>query len=130
MADPVLATPAVSAAPDLGMASAATHMALGLLLVLAVILAAFWVLRRFGPKFGLGPVGRGGMLRIVSQLPLGQRKSLVVVRFLNKDLLLGVTDQTITMLTEGASTHETDTAFADTLARAGNPPGDDPAAKS
>ncbi len=33
-------------------------------------------------------------------MALGPKKSLVVVRFLNKRVLLGVTDQQITMLTE------------------------------
>jgi flagellar protein FliO/FliZ len=119
---PTTATPV----PDMGMASAATQMALALLLVLAVILVGFWVLRRFGPKFGIGPGGRGGMLRLMSQLTLGPRKSLVVVRFLNKDLLLGVTDHTITLLTEVATSHEAETDFAQTLARTAGQPDNDP----
>lgn len=104
------------AAPDLGLAGAALQMALALLLILAIIFAAYWLLRRYGGKFGLGPAGRGGMLRLMAHLSLGPRKSLVVVRFLNKDLVLGVTDQTITLLTEGNAEHDAHSDFAATLA--------------
>lgn len=102
---------------DPGLASAAVRMGLALLLILAVILVGFWILRRFGPKIGIGPAGRGGMLRMMAQLALGPRKSVVVVRFLNKDLVLGVTEQNITLLTEVPSHHDSPKAFADTLAQ-------------
>jgi len=117
----------LSAAPmaDPGLASAAIRMGLALLLILAVILLGFWMLRRFGPKMGIGPGGRGGLLRLVAQLGLGPRKSVVVVRFLNRDLVLGVTDQAITLLTEVPTTHESPKAFADTLAQAAAAPRDD-----
>ena len=39
-------------------------------------------------------------------MPLGPRKGLMVVRFLNRRLLLGVTDQQITLLTEEDAHHE------------------------
>lgn len=52
---------------------------------------------RFMPVSGSFP--RDG-LRMESQLPLGPRKGLVVVRFLDKRLLLGVTDQQITLVAE------------------------------
>lgn len=104
------------AATDFGLASTAVHMALALLLILAIIFAAYWLLRRYGSKFGLGPAGRGGMLRLMAHLSLGPRKSVIVVRFLNKDLVLGVTDHSITLLTEGKSEHDTQSDFAAALA--------------
>ena len=119
---PLAATPV----PELGLASAAVQMAVALVLILAFILAAFWLLRRYGPKFGLGPGARGGLLRLVSHLALGPRKSVVVVQFLNRQLVLGVTDQTITLLTEVTTTHEPDRDFAATLSRAGCAPDDAP----
>ena len=100
------------------MASVAIQMAVGLLVVLAVILVGYWILRRVGPRLGLGPSGKGGALRLMGQMGLGPRKQLLVVRFLNKDLLLGVTENSITLLTEVATSHEADTDFADSLARA------------
>lgn len=101
----------------------ALHTALALLAILAVIFAGFWLIRRFGPKWGLGPAGRGGMLRLMAHLTLGPRKSIIVVRFLNKDMVLGVTDQTITFLTEGKADHASENQFAATLAR--HTPADD-----
>lgn len=123
MADP--AAPLSLPTSDAGLTSAALHMGLALLVILAIILACFWILRRFGPKFGLGPGGRGGLLRLMGQLALGPRKSVVVVRFLNKDLVLGVTDQAITLLTEVPTDHGNEKQFADTLDQAVTPPRDD-----
>ena len=127
MAD-VTAPLAAAPASDMGLASAAIQMAGALLLILAVILVAFWMLRRFGPKFGLGPGGRGGMLRLVSHLAIGPRKSVMVVQFLNKNLVLGVTDQSITLLTEVPTDHEADSTFAKALDRAGDSTDDGPTA--
>ncbi|MFU2210307.1 flagellar biosynthetic protein FliO [Solidesulfovibrio sp. C21] len=126
------ATPPMPPASDYGLAGAAIHMGLALLLILAIIFAAYWVLRRFGPKFGLGPAGRGGMLRLMAHLSLGPRKSIIVVRFLNadsvaKDMVLGVTDHSITLLTEDHAPHDTAavTEFAVALAEKTRRPGDD-----
>ena len=139
MPDPaatVAAAPPVAPASDYGLAGAAVHMALALLLILLLIFAAYWLLRRFGPKLGLGPAGRGGMLRLMSHLSLGPRKSIIVVRFLNdakapRDLVLGVTDHSITLLTEDTAPHDVDasaaTDFAAALAAKTRHPGGDPA---
>lgn len=122
MPDP---TPAPLPATDYGLASTALHMALALLAILAVIFAAYWLLRRYGPKLGIGPAGRGGMLRLMAHLSLGPRKSVIVVRFLNKDLVLGVTDQSITLLTEGNADHDPQSDFAAALADQTRRPGGD-----
>ncbi len=73
-----------------------------LLILLALLWGVVWLVRRYGrfnflPKPGAFP--RDG-LRLESQLPLGPRKGLMVVRFLNKRLLIGVTDHQITLLKE------------------------------
>ncbi len=73
-----------------------------LCILLALLWALVWALRKskrfnFIPRPGAFP--RDG-LRIESQLPLGPRKGLVVVRFLEKRLLLGVTEHNITLLQE------------------------------
>uniref|UniRef100_U5FCC3 Flagellar protein n=1 Tax=Desulfovibrio sp. U5L TaxID=596152 RepID=U5FCC3_9BACT len=126
MPDPA-AVPSPLPATDFSLAGTALHMALALFAILAVIFAAYWLLRRFGPKFGLGPGGRGGMLRLMAHLSLGPRKSVIVVRFLNKDLVLGVTDQSITLLTEGNADHDAQSDFAAALADQTRRPGGDPA---
>ena len=79
-----------------------------LFLLVAVLWLAVWLARRFG-KFNFMP--RPGALPrdalvMEAQLPLGPRKGLMVVRFLNRRLLLGVTDQHITLLTEEQAQHE------------------------
>lgn len=83
--------------------------AIGILfLLLGVLWLAVWLARRFG-KFNFlprpGALPRGALV-MEAQLPLGPRKGLMVVRFLNKRLLLGVTDQRITLLSEEEAHHE------------------------
>lgn len=99
---------------EYGLTGVALKMGLTLAVLLGVIFAAFWLLKRYGPKIGLGPGGRGGMLRLMDHLAVGPKKSVVVVRFLNKDLVLGVTDHSITRLAE--VDHAANTDFADALA--------------
>lgn len=71
-------------------------------LLLALLWFAVWVVRRSG-KFAFLPMPGAlprDALRMEAQLPLGAKKNLLVVRFLNRRLLLGVTDQRITLLKE------------------------------
>ena len=83
-----------------------------LFLLVAVLWLAVWLARRFG-KFNFlprpGALPRDALV-MEAQLPLGPRKGLMVVRFLNKRLLLGVTDQQITLLTEEQAQHEPENA--------------------
>ncbi len=73
-----------------------------LLLLLAALWLFVWFLRKYArfnfiPRPGDFP---SDGLRLEAQLPLGPRKGLAVVRFLNKRLLVGITDQQITLLQE------------------------------
>jgi len=61
-------------------------MALSLVLVLCLIGAAFWALRRAG----LAPRTGTGHLRLVSQLALGPRERVVIVEMGERWWLLGV----------------------------------------
>ena len=70
-----------------------------LFLIVGLLLLAFWLLRRYGGRLGLGLPGRRG-LRLVEQLSLGGRRGVVVVRHQDRLLVLGVTDHHITLLTE------------------------------
>ena len=83
-----------------------------LFLLVAVMWLAVWLARRYG-KFNFlprpGSLPRDALV-MEAQLPLGPRKGLMVVRFLNKRLLLGVTDQQITLLTEEQAKHEPENA--------------------
>jgi len=71
-----------------------TPLVFGLLLVLALIPAAAWLLRRAG----LARPGSAGGLRVVAQLPLGPRDRLVVVEVADRRWLLGVSAAGITRL--------------------------------
>ncbi len=68
-----------------------------LCLIIAALWAGLWYLKRRG---GLRLPGMSNDLAVESRMSLGPKKNLMVVRFLNKRLLLGVTDQQITLLTE------------------------------
>ena len=72
---------------------------LQLLVVLAVIGACAWLVRRT-------PLARrtGRLLRVQDSLPLGSRERLVVVKFEDRELLLAVNSQRITLLTERDAT--------------------------
>ena len=77
--------------------------AVGLLfLLLAVLWLVVWCIRRFG-KFNFlprpGALPRDALV-MEAQMPLGPRKGVMVVRFLNRRLLLGVTEHQISLLTE------------------------------
>ena len=90
----------VKTLPQAGdMTGALLQVAGVLCLLLAVIFVGFWLLKRFGRRMGLGVFGSGD-LRIEGAMSLGPKKSVVVVRFLNKRMVLGVTDASINLLTQ------------------------------
>ncbi len=86
---------------------------LAILVVLALIALCAWLARRGA----FGPLGRKapGAVRIETAVPLGERRSLMVVSVEGRRLLLGLTPQQVTLVTEldrgGAD-------FAGSLARA------------
>lgn len=67
-----------------------------LFLVLAAIGVAAFLVKRLSP--GNSPQAR--MMRVVSQLPLGAREKISIVEFDDQWLVLGVTAQQITLLTQ------------------------------
>lgn len=72
---PVIASPAFSLIQGL----------VGLLVVLALIFAAAWLLKKIGPR------GRAtGMVEVLGGASVGPRERVVVVRFGSETLLLGV----------------------------------------
>lgn len=83
--------------------------ALGIMcVILALLWFAVWAIRRYG-KFNFLP--RPGSLPkdslvMEAQMPLGPRKGLMVIRFMGRRLLLGVTDQRISLLAEDGTKDE------------------------
>ncbi|MBV7298556.1 flagellar biosynthetic protein FliO [Enterovibrio paralichthyis] len=88
----MLAPTAQAAAPN-GEDLATTLGAL--LLVIAVIFGLAWALKRMQVPSIMG--ARSG-LRVVSQLPLGQKERVVVLDVNGEQVLVGITAQQITLL--------------------------------
>ncbi|GAU08380.1 flagellar biosynthetic protein FliO [Desulfoplanes formicivorans] len=88
------------------------HMLGWLCVILALVFVVLYLLKRFGPQAGLS-MGGGKSVKILGQVSLGPKKHLVVVRFLNKILVLGVTDTQINLVTE--MTTDESTSFEDVL---------------
>jgi len=86
-------------------------------LLLAALALGFYLLKRYGPKAGLRSLDRGS-LKMEAQLPLGPKRSVAVVRFLNKRLVLGVTETQINLLTSVEADHAPEKSdFSETLAK-------------
>lgn len=83
-----------------------------LLLVLGGLWYVVWYLKRKGaiPGVSQGSLPKGA-LRLEGTLPVGPRKGLVVIRFFDRLLLLGMTDQQITLITELYDHDKSDAAF-------------------
>ncbi|GAB1579007.1 flagellar biosynthetic protein FliO [Bordetella petrii] len=74
--------------------SALLRVAIGLLLVVAAILAAAWLARRAG----LAGRAQARLLRQVASVPLGPRQSVAVLQIEDTWLVVGVTPAQLTML--------------------------------
>ena len=74
-----------------------------LALVLAAIPATLWAMKRLQNLQGLQKMRTGAApppLQVVSQLSLGPRERVVVLRMAHRELVLGVTAQQVTLLAE------------------------------
>jgi flagellar protein FliO/FliZ len=71
-----------------------------LLVVVGLIAAGAWGLKKFGgARFG-SPPADAPTLKVVSSVPLGDKRSLAVVRFGQRVLLVGCAPQAMTLLAE------------------------------
>ena len=90
-----IAPPATTVTQGPGIAGV-WEVALGLLVVVAAIVALGWFARRVYP----GAVHAGRHLRVLAAMPLGARERLMLVEVGGTQLLLGVTAQQVTTLHE------------------------------
>ncbi|MDX2218584.1 MAG: flagellar biosynthetic protein FliO [Burkholderiales bacterium] len=74
-----------TALPDAG--TGLVRSVIGLVVVLALIMACAWLAKRFGNRVG---GGKTQLLKTISALPVGQRESVVVVELGEQWLVLGV----------------------------------------
>lgn len=96
------AAPAVRAAevgagetvPDLG--SSALQMVFGLILVLALLLGALWLLKRISQPQG----ATAGLLRVIAAVAVGSRERVVILELGNSWLVLGVAPGQVSTLAE------------------------------
>jgi flagellar protein FliO/FliZ len=109
---------ATLAVPEVGLGLAAVKMAGAMLLLLALLLLGLALLKRYGLAAKLQGGGSGAALRIEERMMLGPRKQLVVVRFLNRRLLLGITDTGINLIAEDQADHAHKIDFQTTLEQA------------
>ena len=92
-------------AANSGIAAAATEPGLTVMstmVSLLVVLAAIGVVAFLFKRIGPGGAPQTRMMRVVSQLSLGAREKISVVEVDDQWLVLGVTSQQITLLTQTA----------------------------
>jgi len=110
-------------APEpVSMAGSAILITLALLLVLGIILVGFYILKKYGIKWGIRGRGKPGVVSFVGHLSLGPKQGVAVVQFAGKLLVLGVTEHSINLLTETDVTDESGSnkPFEESLRRAGD----------
>jgi len=83
-----------SATPDLG--STAIQMVLGLIVVLAFLLGALWLLKRISQPRGVA----AGFLRVVAGVTVGPRERVVIIEMGESWLVLGVAPGQVSILAE------------------------------
>jgi flagellar protein FliO/FliZ len=69
-----------------------------LLLLIALMLAAYYVLKRYGHRIGMGGRLSKDAPQFRGRLSLGPKHQVAVIEFRGKTLLLGVTDHSINLL--------------------------------
>jgi flagellar protein FliO/FliZ len=85
---------AASTIPDLG--TSALQMVFGLIAVLAILLAALWLLKRISQPQGAA----AGLLRVVAGIAVGSRERVVILELGNSWLVLGIAPGHISTLAE------------------------------
>ncbi len=97
--------------PESGVGSV-LKMSAALFFILGMLLLAYYFMRRLNIG-GAFPGARKGTLEIVERLPLSPRQNITVVRYRNKELVVGVTHDKITLLHAGDEGYaKTDSDFA------------------
>ena len=82
------------AAPELG--SSAVSMVIGLIVVLALLFGALWLMKRLSQPHGAA----AGLMRVVAGVAVGPRERVVILELGNSWLVLGVAPGQVTTLAE------------------------------
>ncbi|MDR2800848.1 MAG: flagellar biosynthetic protein FliO [Desulfovibrio sp.] len=98
--DTASSPPQAGQIPDLSLSWRGYFEALALLcLLVALLWGLLWLIRKRGIAPGLF-TSQGDMLRVENRLSLGPKKWILAIRCLDRHLIVGVTDQNISLLTE------------------------------
>ncbi|MFN3883364.1 MAG: flagellar biosynthetic protein FliO [Rhodocyclaceae bacterium] len=94
-ADAVPSAPTfATSAPDLG--SSALSMVFGLIVVLALLIGALWLMKRLSQPHG----SAAGLMRVVAGVAVGPRERVVILELGGSWLVLGVAPGQVTTLAE------------------------------
>ena len=88
----------VSAAREGSIGSTFFKMIGGLAIVAGLVILGAAILRRIAPRGVLGV--RGRTWKVIETIPLGPKRTLYVTQFVDRVILLGATDQGISLLSE------------------------------
>jgi flagellar protein FliO/FliZ len=108
---------AVRVTPEPLNVAALSQMVIGLVVVLVLIVAMSWLLRRMGRSRLMG----SGVVKILAGLPLGSKERVLLMQVEDVKLLIGVTAEridTLYVLHPPAGAPERPPAFGDRLASA------------
>lgn len=88
---------------------------LPLAVVLALILALAWIIKRYRPAQAM--LGGGGVLEVVARLPVSSKQTLLLVRMGRQLVLLGQSQDRLTMLTELHEPEQVSSIIGETASR-------------
>jgi flagellar biosynthetic protein FliO len=83
--------------------------------VLSLILALAWIIRRYRPARAM--LGGGGVLEVVARLPVSSKQTLLLVRMGRQLVLLGQSQDQVTMLTEVNDPEEVSSIIGEAVSR-------------
>ena len=93
----------VDAEPATGAGESGTYLLTrtigGLGLVISLIVLGYVAVRRYGPKY-LRRQGSQSALKVIETLPIGEKRSIALIQVEDKRLLIGNTQQQITLLAQ------------------------------
>lgn len=90
---------AVASSSDVSMLASSLRMLAALGAVLALLILTLWALRRMTGKWAPALAGsKGSSIEVISQKSLGGRRTLTVVRWEGRKILLGVAGDSISAL--------------------------------
>lgn len=112
---------AADTAPTLQPAHYGARVLFFLVLVLGLILGLAWLLNRTRAGRGFGSSAQGA-LKVVATLPLGMKEKIAVIQVGEQQIVVGVTAQNMTLLTELSEplpvAEQSNVSFADLLKKA------------